>query len=104
MNNGEEGEALQLAKQAAKIADKNGNVQHTLGLILYRHKKFIEAITVLERASKRLPGKPVIRYDLARSYRAVGEIDKAKAELKAALAMPVTFAEAKDAKALLGKL
>ncbi len=101
---GDEDEALQLAKKAVELASGNGIVQHTLGRVLYSHKKYKEAIDTLEHASKLLPNKPVIRYDLARSYRAIGQIDRAKSELRAALDMPTPFADSDDAKALLEKL
>lgn len=76
--------------RAQELAEKLKNTkvpqfQDTLGWALYQRGDFAGASDLLEQAKSQLPNLAAIRYHLAMAYRALGQKDKADAELKAAM-------------------
>lgn len=57
----------------------------TIGWVYYRRGEFKAAVSQLEQASAELPNVALVRYHLGASYLAVGENEKAAAELNQAL-------------------
>jgi tetratricopeptide (TPR) repeat protein len=56
----------------------------TLGWVSYRRDDYLNAVSLLEKAVAGLPDIPLVRYHLAMSYIAVGQIAKAAEQLRAA--------------------
>ncbi len=59
--------------------------QDTYGWIAYRQQNFQEARTYLEPAAAGLPDDPLVQYHLGMTYAALGEAEKARAQLNRAL-------------------
>lgn len=61
--------------------------QDTYGWIAYRQNKFDEALTYLKPAAEGLPDDPLVQYHLGMTYAALGEQEKAIAQLNTALTL-----------------
>src|SRR5262249_32962707 len=57
----------------------------TVGWITYLQGDYKAAVPLLEEAAKALPNRAIVLYHLGMSYLAVGETEKAAAQLKLAL-------------------
>jgi tetratricopeptide (TPR) repeat protein len=78
-------QALQLAQTAIRQLPDHPNVNDTLGWVYYLKALYPQAVRHLEASVKRAPADPVGHYHLGMAYEKSGEIDKAKASLRAAL-------------------
>jgi tetratricopeptide (TPR) repeat protein len=96
--------ALSLAMSAADLAGNNADVLHTLGWVQLEKKLYDNAVSTLEQAKELRPSSAVIRFDLARSYLAIGQKEEAKLQLEAALELPGKFEDREEAEALLATL
>jgi putative PEP-CTERM system TPR-repeat lipoprotein len=78
-------EAMKYAQKAKELAPENAYVQDTLGWIYYRKGLYQMAARELERALVK-DNLPIIRLHLGMAYRKLGEVDKGRQLMTAALA------------------
>lgn len=104
----EDGENLDVAlrlAQAAKVGSpRSPEVSHTLGLIYYRRNLFVFSVAAFEDAVKFAPDNPEYHYRLGLALSKNNDPVRAKASLKAALALDPKFPGAADAVAQLAAL
>ena len=74
--------ALEYARQAVKLKPKNASAVDTLGWILFGHGNAVEGVQTLLNAVALDGADPTIRYHLAQALIKVGDIGRAKSELK----------------------
>lgn len=94
-------EALQLARRALALQPSSAMVLDTLGWILLRTGAISEAVEALEGARAGEPEHPVVLFHLGAAYGAAGRAELAAAQLKKALELDPTFADASAARELL---
>ena len=96
--------ALQYAKQAVELGPKNAASVDTLGWILVNQGKLTEGIPILLNAVALDGANPEIRYHLAQALLKVGDVTRAKSELKTLLAAGRPFPQLDEARALQRRL
>lgn len=96
--------ALQLAQTAKVGSPQSSEVSDTLGLIYYRRNLFAFSVAAFEDAVKFAPDNPEYHYRLGLALSKNHEPARAKASLKAALALDPKFSGAADAAAQLAAL
>ncbi len=86
--------------------EKSANPQllDTYGWVLVRRGQYAEALPILERAAELAPDTPVIRFHLAIAQNKSGQEDRARENLRLALAGAPTFAGVDQARELLKNL
>lgn len=94
--------ALALAQDARRI-DPSPDVLDTLGWVHFKRGEAKEAVAALDKAAAAKPDSPSIRYRLASALREAGDQERARKELKTALATG-TFPEAEQARQELARL
>jgi uncharacterized protein (TIGR03790 family) len=77
-------EALPMASRAATLAKGSALVEDTLGWIHYLGGNYKDALPLLERASRALPGHADVQFHAALVFAAVGRLDDAARALKTA--------------------
>lgn len=97
-------EALQLAQTAWRQLPEEPHVADTLGWIYYRKDMAQQAITYLEKSTKRLPDDPTGFYHLGMAYVRTGDIDKGRQALQRALGSKVEFDGVAEARKTLGQI
>lgn len=97
-------EALEHAREAARLAPAVPEVQDTLGWLLHLKGHHREARLHLERAAAQLPSVPTVRYHLAVVLEALGLRDAARLALEVALRLPGAWPEQEAARARLARL
>jgi Flp pilus assembly protein TadD len=96
--------ALQLAQTASTGLPESPEVADTLAWVY--HKKGLPklAIPILRQVVQKNPDNPQFRYHLGAVLAGAGESGEAKKELQKALDLKPDFAEAADARRLLGTI
>jgi tetratricopeptide (TPR) repeat protein len=74
--------ALELAKEAHKLAPEDEQVAHLLGRLAYRTKDYKWAASLLRDSARKLPDDPEVLYDLAWSYFSLGQLPEAQATMQ----------------------
>jgi predicted Zn-dependent protease len=82
----------------------NGAFLDTYGWVRLKNDDPREALASLERAASRSPESKLIRFHLAMAQLKVGQRDKARTNLEAALSGTATFAGSNEARAILASL
>jgi putative PEP-CTERM system TPR-repeat lipoprotein len=95
--------ALRLALKAYLFASGEGSVLDTLGYVLLKSGKEVQALKVLEKAAETASGKPTVLYHLALAYKKNGDVAEAVKNLERALESK-DFPDAQKASALLAEL
>ncbi len=101
---GDAAQAFRFAEGAYKLDPKNPAMSDTLGWMLLQQGKTKEAHELLAKAAGLLRNSPDVRYHYAAALAKLGEKDKARAELRAALDLKQPFSEREQANALLAQL
>lgn len=96
-------EAFELARSAKDKAPKDPNIADTMGFVYLKKELYDSARLEFQESLEKLPEHPTIRYHYALTLKALGERDKAREELKAALENPA-FPEADAARKVLKEL
>ena len=99
-------EAIAFASRVARRLS-NTTVPHfldTAGWVAFLNGNTEEALEKLQLAATGLPNNPLVRYHLGRVYSAVGNVELARAELEASLAIAPDFPKAESARAALAAL
>jgi len=97
-------EAEKMAKRAVKSVSNNGNLQDTLGWILYKQGRIDEALAALQRATKLAPKVAIIWYHKGVALNKTGRTSEAKSAIEKALSMNSTADWVGDAKVLSQQL
>ncbi|QLY26683.1 tetratricopeptide repeat protein [Bdellovibrio sp. KM01] len=71
-------EAEDMARRASELSPKDGYVLDTFGWVLFKQKKFSEAIKVLEKAYEYQPSASIIAEHLADAYSMQSQTEKAQ--------------------------
>jgi tetratricopeptide (TPR) repeat protein len=82
----------------------NGSLLDTNGWVRFKRGEYRDALTVLERASTRVPESKVIRYHLAMTELRLGMTERARADLQSVLASGADFSGADEARSALAGL
>jgi putative PEP-CTERM system TPR-repeat lipoprotein len=93
--------ALATAEQALKVAGENPSVLDTLGWILIEQGNTARGVPLLQKAVAKAPEAAEFRYHLAVGLNKAGDKAAARKELDTLLAKNKSFAQAKEAEALL---
>jgi tetratricopeptide (TPR) repeat protein len=87
--------ALELAKEAHKLAPDDPKISHFLGSLAFRTKDYDWAASLLQDSARKLQDDPEVLYDLAWSYFSLGKISEAQAAMqKCSAGRPFSRAEA----------
>ncbi|MFM6928508.1 MAG: tetratricopeptide repeat protein [Bdellovibrio sp.] len=97
-------EAEKLARHASNLAPQDGYVLDTLGWVLFKQKKFSEAIKVLEKAYEYQPSASIIAEHLADAYSMQSQSEKAKQMYKKATGLTTDELRANEIRSKLAKL
>jgi len=82
----------------------DGNFLDTNGWVHFKRAEYTEALPVLEKAAARVPDSRQIRYHLGMAELRVGQTDRARSELEAAVAGEARFVGSDEARATLAAL
>jgi tetratricopeptide (TPR) repeat protein len=82
----------------------NASLMDTSGWVRFKRREYQDAATILERAAKRAPDSRVIRYHLGMAELQLGQRERARSNLEAALAGSGTFSGADEARTVLASL
>ena len=96
--------AVSLARRAHALAPDSPEVMDTLGWVLVQQKNLEEGLAYLEPARKAGGHIPGIRYHYAAALHLAGDNERALGELNSLLTEHASFAERKEAEALLKKV
>lgn len=99
----EDPEALRRAEQIARRlrASDEPHFRDTYGWILFLNGDVAEAARYVSGAAEGLPGNPIVRYHAGRVYAALGQQQKAREHLLAALTLDPNFSKAASAERAL---
>jgi len=92
-----------LGRVDPKVVAKSPTVRDTLGWAQLKAGKVKAAVATLAKVADELPDVPAVRYHHGAAMITAGDTEAGKAEVKAALEMGLKGAEAKAARALVGK-
>jgi len=92
--------AIELAKEAHRLAPEDARTSHLLGRLVYQTGDHKWAASLLEETARKLPKDPVVLYDLAWAYYSLGRVTEAKAAMQTPALAP-TFTGASEAKRFL---
>ena len=95
--------ALDLAKQARKLAGQDPQILHVLGRLAFLSGDYIWASSLLHESAQAVPDDPEVTLDLAWSHFSLGRLAEALEALRPALRVSVPFPRADEAK-LLGDM
>lgn len=76
----------------------------TLGWVYVKMGRAREGVRLLEQAAAKAPDQPIFQYHLGIAYRQAGEMNKAKAALKRAVASGKPFPGREEARAVLAEM
>jgi Flp pilus assembly protein TadD len=102
-DNKDTSQALMFATRAFMLAPQDDFIRDTLGYVLLKNGRIDQGLSMLKKAWEGSPKNPSICYHLALAYKEHGDSAKAAEHLQKALELG-DFPEARDAKALLGKM
>lgn len=97
-------QAEELARRALQLTPQDGYVLDTLGWVLFKQKKFSEAIQVLEKAHAYQSSASVIAEHLADAYSMQSQTDKAKKMYEKAVRLSKDESQANKIRSKLKKL
>jgi tetratricopeptide (TPR) repeat protein len=89
---------------ASFSSSENSSLLDTQGWVRFKRAEYAQALPVLERAIARSPDSKIIRFHLAMTELQLGQRDRARSDLEAALSGPGTFAGAEQARVALAGL
>jgi tetratricopeptide (TPR) repeat protein len=89
---------------ASFASSTDGNLLDTNGWVHFKRAEYTEALPVLERAVAHIPDSRQIRYHLGMAELRVGQTDRARTELEAAVAGEARFVGSDEARAALAAL
>ncbi|MGO8927538.1 MAG: tetratricopeptide repeat protein [Limisphaerales bacterium] len=93
--------ALELAKEAYKLAPEDPEISCALGRLVFEAGDDKWALSLLQQGCARLSPTPEILYDLALAYYSVGRVSEAEAAMRNALQSRAPFARTNDARQFL---
>lgn len=96
--------ALHYAEQALKLQPDNPAVMDTTGWIMVQQGQAERGLRLLQQALSKAPDSGEIHYHLAAAYAKTGDAARARSELERLLRSGITFAQERDARALLNEL
>ena len=96
--------ALDYAQQAFNLRPNDAVPAATLGSVLLSRSKYLEAVQVLQKATKLDPENAEIRYQFALALMKAGDRSRARSELSALLESGSEFPQVVEARALAGQL
>ena len=96
--------ALHLARTAVEVMPESPQAQDTLGWVYYKKQTPELAVQAFEQTIKLDPKNSTYHYHLGLAYKQQGDVARARASLKRALAENASFAGAADAKRVLSEL
>jgi tetratricopeptide (TPR) repeat protein len=102
--NGDLNEALSMAQKAKQIRPDDPFISDTLGWVYYQKGLYDNAVSELTFALDKLPENATVKYHLGMVYFKMGEKEKARDHLEAALRLDSSFDGAQEAKETLAKL
>lgn len=97
-------QALQLARTAVEQMPDDPHVNDTVGWAYVKKNMASSGIPYLESSARKTPDDPVAQYHLGAAYMASGDVAKAEAQMKRALALKSDFEGADDARKALRAL
>lgn len=77
--------ALKLARRAVALAPRSAEILDTLGWVEYKLGRYQSAARTLLQAVRMMPDDATLRYHLGAAYAKIGQIDRARIELRKAL-------------------
>ena len=86
-------EAELLAEETVRRQPDNVVFYDTLGWVRYKRKKYVDAITILEEATKLQKGVAAVHYHLGLAYLQTQQIEKGLKQLEAAFSLEGRFRE-----------
>jgi len=98
---GQDREALALARELTQAAPRSGEAWKLLGVAAQRESQFALALQAKAQAAHLLPRDAVARMNLANAQRGAGDLGAAEQELRQAIALQPLFAEAHNLLALV---
>jgi len=96
--------AMALAQKARELAPDLVNTADTLGWIQYKKGLYASAVRLLEEAVTKAPGSGTYRYHLGMALVAVGQREKGRGHLEAALHQKLDAEEATEVRDALARL
>jgi tetratricopeptide (TPR) repeat protein len=93
--------ALELAKEAYKLAPEDPEISCALGRLVFEAGDHKWALSLLQQGSAKLSPTPDVLYDLALTYYSVGRVSEAQAAMRNALQSGAPFSRTNDAKQFL---
>jgi tetratricopeptide (TPR) repeat protein len=96
--------ALELGRKARALAPDEPGIAHALGRIAFHVPSASESLwahSLLQESVRKLPEDPMVRYDLAWSWFALGQLGDATREMRVALDSKIAFPYADDARLFL---
>jgi len=82
LREGSSKEAIELAKEAYKIAPNNPDVSSLLGKLAYVEGDYQWSTSLLQTSARGKPGDPDILFDLSLSLISIGKVEEAKEQLE----------------------
>jgi Flp pilus assembly protein TadD len=101
---GDKDKALALAQVAKEELPDDPRVSDTLGWILYRRGVYQQALSMLQDSASKMAGNPQVQYHLGMAYAQLGNTEKARKALTAAVNSPAAFQGKDDAAKTLAGL
>ena len=96
-------EALAMAARAFRLRPTDPTIMDTLGYVMVRQGRLVEALPYLEKSAAMLPGQPDVQIHLAQAYQGVGQQEKAVEILQKVAAM-TNQSQSQQAEKLLREL
>ena len=97
-------EAEGWAREATRLNPRAAQLQHTLGDVLRAQGKKAEALAAYETAARLMPGDATLAFHHGRALAEAGQGERARDVIRAVLDKHGSFAEAAEARKLLGSL
>jgi tetratricopeptide (TPR) repeat protein len=89
--------ALDLAKEAYKLAPEDADIPHTLGRLVFASGQYKWALSLLQQSARKQSADPELLYDLAWALYSVGQVPEAESTMHDALQSNPAFAHAAEA-------
>ena len=93
--------ALDLAKEAYKLAPEDADIAHTLGRFVFASGQYKWALSLLQQSARKQSADPELLYDLAWALYSLGQVPEAESTLHDALQSNPAFAHAAAARRFL---
>jgi tetratricopeptide (TPR) repeat protein len=89
--------AMDLAKEAYKLAPDDEHVTHSLGRLAYAQRDYRWSLSLFQQSIQNHPQSATSFYDLAWAYYSVGQVSDAQAAMRNALKQDSAFSRASEA-------